>query len=260
MLDPGTMMLIGGGMSLAGGLFGANAQAKAARDAAKAARFTPWDVSTGVGSATFGPNRQISTSLAPEYEAMRQGLFGQLGASPMDMAGTQFGRYMSFLDPQQQRERSTLENRLFAQGMLGSTGGAQRAQALSQAHQGAITDAASRSMSEGLNYQTQLLNTLFGIEQLPMNLANMGMTAGGRSSAAGASQAPYIMGQAAPASAFGNFLGSAGQGMMMSGMLNPGMPQGTAAAPSPMFMMQDPYANAMLSGGPSSYYNLSGGV
>lgn len=64
--------------SAIGGLFGGKGRKKAAAAYAEAAKFKPYNLSTPFGGVSFA-NGQAATTLSPEYQQLRQSLFGALG-------------------------------------------------------------------------------------------------------------------------------------------------------------------------------------
>lgn len=131
----------------------------------QATAFQPFTVTTGAGTAQFGP--QGGLTLTPEQQALSTGLqqqaagmvgglgaaapqFGQvsqqaltqaLGAlqQPTPTAQSLFGQLQTMQAPEQERQRLALENRLAAQGRLGTQtaayGGTPEALALEKAIQ-----------------------------------------------------------------------------------------------------------------------------
>jgi len=139
--------------SAAIGLYSANkqkkAQAQAGREAKEAAdlaykRSLPWDVQGAFGQAEYDEDgRQLTMGLSEpwqgEYDLAMAGAGKQRGfiagmeADPM-AAGQKFYEMQKALyAPEQEKDRLSQENRLLAQGMLGSTGGASRIEALRKA-------------------------------------------------------------------------------------------------------------------------------
>lgn len=136
-------------------------------DVTGALEFTPYSVSTGFGAGQIGPQGQYATTLSPEAAAIQRSLLGQaqtsagaLGGAPtgygqlestalqqaQSLLGTQtptaqslFEQIQSIQAPEQERQRLALENRLAAQGRLGTQtsmfGGTPEALALEQAIQ-----------------------------------------------------------------------------------------------------------------------------
>ena len=102
----------------------------------------PFNSTTGLGSANFTGDGNINTSLDPRFLGIQNqflggssGALGQLGAfgnnpfqasQPFDLQGTtqnQFNLLEGLQQPSRDQATLDLEERLFAQGRLGSTGG-----------------------------------------------------------------------------------------------------------------------------------------
>lgn len=174
--------LLGAGLGIAGGLLGAKKSK---------ARFQPFDINTGFGSvdATQGG---LTTNLDPRFQAISDqllgqagGLFGQLQGDPSIAADDLFQQAQALVAPEQARARASNASQLFAQGQLGSTGGALRTGAL----EGSIADAQSQlalqSIFDAQRLQDQLLNRGLAaqsgslqLEQLPMGLLNASLSGG----------------------------------------------------------------------------------
>jgi len=109
----------------------------------------PFKSSTGLGSANFKGNGNINTSLGPRFLGLQNqflggssGALGQLGAfqtnpfqasQPFDLQGItqdQFNLLEELQQPSRDQASQGLEERLFAQGRLGSTGGTQQQSSL----------------------------------------------------------------------------------------------------------------------------------
>jgi len=91
--------------------------------------FTPYSVSTATGS-TFGVDQggSIQQTLSPEEQAQQQmlmqqatNMFGQAAAPMAETEQNVFNRMMELQNPAMERERAALENRLLAQGRLGTS-------------------------------------------------------------------------------------------------------------------------------------------
>lgn len=103
------------------------------------ARFTPFNVRSGLGDVTF-EGGQARYQLAAPYQAAadqmttlgRGFLSGITAGTPMDITNQAYGLLRGLSMPEEANQRASLENRLFKQGMLGSTGGAIRSQAFEQ--------------------------------------------------------------------------------------------------------------------------------
>lgn len=92
--------------------------------AAQAAEFQPFAVTTGTGTTQVGPGGGITQQLAQTPEAIQQGLLAQAlgqvgGATPT--ATDLYGQMAMMRQPEIERQRQELENRLFAQGRGGVT-------------------------------------------------------------------------------------------------------------------------------------------
>lgn len=171
--------LVGAGLSLAGGLFGGGGPS-----------FRPMNVSGPLGSFSYGRGG-MRMGLQPQAQEMMDRLFGgaALGleslSDPSQVAQDYFGRGMELLAPTQERARTALENRLFAQGRLGATGGQQQFGELMGAQERARTGLAQESLFRGLQargQQQQQAMQLFGggmqLGQLPMEMARLGLAGG----------------------------------------------------------------------------------
>ena len=140
---------IGAGVSLIGQKKAAKAQSAASDAASREAelayqRSLPWDVKGAFGEAEYDEEgRQLDMSLSQpwqsEYDLAMQGAKDQRGyiagmeADPMAAGQKFYEMQKAIYAPEQEKERLAQENRLLAQGMLGSTGGASRIEALRKA-------------------------------------------------------------------------------------------------------------------------------
>jgi hypothetical protein len=98
-------------------------QAATTAGAEAAVPFTPYTVSSGLGTTTVGPTG-ATTALAPEYGDIRTQALGQaaqtLGAiNPAQASQTLFGQLEGLQAPARQREQEQLLSRLGASGLLG---------------------------------------------------------------------------------------------------------------------------------------------
>jgi len=91
--------------------------------------FKPYSVTTATGSQ-FGVDQSggLTQTLSPEEQAQQQMLMGQatnmFGQASAPMAETEqnvFNRMMALQNPAMERERAAMENRLLAQGRLGTS-------------------------------------------------------------------------------------------------------------------------------------------
>ena len=138
-----TDALLGGGGAFAGGLLakqaydklgtiGDNAMTKMGQlgaDQLEQTAFKPYSVTTSTG-ANFGVDESggMTQTLSPEEQAQQQMLMGQatnmFGQAAAPLAETEenvFNRIMALQNPAADRERAALENRLLAQGRLGTS-------------------------------------------------------------------------------------------------------------------------------------------
>ena len=85
--------------------------------------FTPYTVTTGLGSTAISPEGMISTTLTPEQQAVQQSLLGQaqtLAGTAGPTASELYTQMQEARAPETERQRLALENRLAAQGRLGT--------------------------------------------------------------------------------------------------------------------------------------------
>jgi|DEB0MinimDraft_10_1074344.scaffolds.fasta_scaffold14889_2 hypothetical protein len=85
--------------------------------------FTPYTVTTGLGSTAISPEGVISTTLTPEQQAVQQSLLSQaqtLAGTAGPTAGELYEQIQATRAPETERQRLALENRLAAQGRLGT--------------------------------------------------------------------------------------------------------------------------------------------
>lgn len=103
--------------------------------------FTPYSITTGFGTGTIDPTTgQYSTTLTPEQQQLQQSLIGQattLAGTAGPTAGELYEQIQATRAPETERQRLALENRLAAQGRLGTQtamfGGTPEALALEKA-------------------------------------------------------------------------------------------------------------------------------
>ena len=212
---------LGVGVSLIGQNKAAKAQSEASEAASREAelaykRSLPWDVQGAFGGAEFDEEgRRLDLSLSEPWQAeydlamagaeKQRGFISGMEADPM-AAGQKFYEMQKALyAPEQEKDRLEQENRLLAQGMLGSTGGASRIEALRKAQ--AMQDL--EAQYSGLDKAQSMIDTYRGraatdlgmaetIGQLPQKYAETGRGIGtDLSSIAGT--AAELSGQAAQA-------------------------------------------------------------
>lgn len=133
---------------------------------------------------TFDPS-SINTpqSLNPNAPLMGQGLLNQaMGYNPQAAAQDRFQQMEALMDPYRQRERERMDESLFLQGRLGSTGGGVQQQN--------FQDAIERSRQQNaLNAISSSENTQNLLTQQGIGLARLGLGAQGQSFGQGLSNA-----------------------------------------------------------------------
>lgn len=207
--------------SIAGGLFGmessrrqagavtdaaetaANAQVRAAEIGADAAKFRPYNVYGGQGSATFD-GQNAYANLSPEYKALRDQYlnYGKQSAAglntydPNATAHDIYSKLRSLSDYQRQQDQAGLFDTLAAKGVMGlSNGQGQNPYARAFFDSQNNADLNREVQSYGLGQQmadAQLARSLkattagAGLDQMPLELLNLGGAFGGKQAAAGA--------------------------------------------------------------------------
>lgn len=171
-----------------------------AQQGAQAAAFQPFTVTSGMGTSAFGAGGGLTTQLGAQPQQIQQSLLGQLAGqtqlggagSPfaqqaMQGAGTALGQAQQPLGtaaeslyqqiratqtPEEERQRIALENRLAAQGRLGTQtaayGGTPEALALAKAQEEARASAALQARQMAGQEQQQALQQatgMFGLGQ-----------------------------------------------------------------------------------------------
>lgn len=92
--------------------------------ASQAATFEPFAVTTGAGTTSVGPGGGFTQTLSPEGQAIQEGLLSQaVGAIPQTQVSAQdlYSQIQQMRQPGYERERLALEQRLAAQGRLGTS-------------------------------------------------------------------------------------------------------------------------------------------
>jgi len=195
------------------GAYGANKAAKkqsaaADRNADKAyEQSLPWSMQGMFGGASFDEEgRMAYTELSPEmqeqYNAMMERSRGYADQiSQFDSGQMQEDFYQeqkALSEPGEQQDRLAMENRLYAQGMLGSSGGEGRMRGLqtAQSMKDLARRAEARSASEAQldrirGRQSSDFGAALQIGALPMDYANLGRGIG--SGMSGAAQSGAAM-------------------------------------------------------------------
>lgn len=158
--------------------------------AAEGTRFVPFTVtgSTGAGIATT-PEGGTTMTLSPEEQALQQQLFGGagqfIGQARQPIAQTEqdiFNRMLQVAAPERERQQLALEERLAAQGRLGTSsaayGGATPEQmALAQAQQQQLNQLGLQARQQALSEQQQAASLgqgMLGSAYMPQsNLLNV---------------------------------------------------------------------------------------
>ena len=171
-----------------------------AQQGAQAAAFQPFTVTSGMGSAQFGAGGGLTSQLGAQPAAIQQSLLGQLaGQTQLGGAGSPFAQQAmtgagtaltqaqqpintaaqnifeqirATQMPEEERQRIELENRLAAQGRLGTQtslyGGTPEALALAKAQEEARANAALQARQLASAEQQQALGQasgMFGLGQ-----------------------------------------------------------------------------------------------
>jgi hypothetical protein len=164
----------------AASLFGPSASDIAGQQAAGSA-YRGVDINTGMGSATFDQDTGYTSQLSPELMAIRDQLFGrvpeglqQFQTFDPTQAGALFTQRLDELAaPKEEANRLSLENRLFKQGLLSSTTGDDRRQALLEAQALAQGQRDLTGVQLGQDQQTRLFNQAMGFLNSGMNVADI---------------------------------------------------------------------------------------
>jgi hypothetical protein len=189
-----------GGLIASSGAKSAARTSAAAQDRAAQLAYEqslPWTVTGAGGEAGFDEGGRLANlTLAPELQNIYQGMLTRSGtwapmvqdiiADPFAAQQRLYQQQQALFAPEQQRERLALENRLLAQGMLGSTGGALRSQALSEAQgtQNLQRQIAAMTQAQGLidtylGRETSDIGQAAGLLNIPLQYANLGRGIGG---------------------------------------------------------------------------------
>jgi hypothetical protein len=177
----------------------------------------PWDVSGSLGGAKFdSEGKAISLSLSPEFKTQQEaylasatanrGWLGDIEGSPEDAAQRFYEQEMALVKPEQAVARGELDAQLYAQGMLGGTGGAARAAALAQA-QGNVRLQSRQSASDRVQgmidkYRARITGDVTGatdLGQLPLKYAELGIAQGEALRPAAIEGGKYLSGAATAA-------------------------------------------------------------
>ncbi len=256
----GTAILGGAGLSLLGGALGADAQRDAANAAANSAQWRGTGVTSGFGSVTPTKNPDgtwsYNTTLDPRYAAYRDQLFGmgqgflqQAQNYDPNQAGALFTKQLREQSaPSEQADRMALENRLFQQGLMGSTLGVDRYAALNEAQRRADVQREMQGYQLAQETQGNLFNR--GLQGIQAGTAIEGLTGDLMQQSIGASGGQQSGRQAGANFQFqagmnrgdmlSGFFGSLGQGLGNYGFSGGGGRQPIYGA-DPLFNYQQQY-------------------
>ncbi len=233
---PSPTVAVGAGVSLIGQRKAGKAQDRASAAAERQAelayeRSKPWDVEGAFGGAEFDEDgRQLNLSLSQpwqsEYDIAMAGAQKQrdyiagMEADPMAAGKKFYEMQKAIYAPEQEQARLAQENRLLAQGMLGSSGGASRIEALRKAQEMQDLEA----QYAGLDKAQSMIDTYRGrsatdlgmaetIGQMPQKYAQTGLQIGSNlgSAAESAAALSSSAAQARGASQANRWLGISGQ-------------------------------------------------
>ena len=127
-------MVWGAIIGAVGSYLAARKQSKAMKDAANAAKFTPYNISSLLGDVSITGNKlnitptgflnnflRTSVNKANKIDNVGLGFINQLNKfDPFEAAQTQFNRLEEILQPERDSARQQLQNKLLSQGRLGS--------------------------------------------------------------------------------------------------------------------------------------------
>lgn len=205
------------------GLLGANQQKKAANRAAdaqiqaaelqaEAAKFKPYNVTTGLGKSVFDTENNTATyELDPRLRDAQATMFdlGQQGlpttGNPEEAAQMLFDRYQQMAAPTRERSFAALQNSQFNNGTLGLAYGATQSglgasnpaleaylNAQNMADQNMFLTAQDKSrdyLTSDIARSQGLFTSGIGLEAPGMDALNAGITIGGRATAANSAAA-----------------------------------------------------------------------
>jgi hypothetical protein len=183
----------------------------------------PWGVNVmGLGGTmTDETGRVVGTYMDPRLQAIANNLYQRAGEQTGAISGTmpqEIGTqyYEQFLAPQLAKSREQqelgLEKRLLAQGMLGSTGGALRQQALGEALSANELQALGQSMQMGQNWydlmrqrEMQDIQNMMQMYNAPAQQLGLGAQIGSNIGAVASGIKPAMV-QTPPSGGFGSGL------------------------------------------------------
>jgi len=173
----------------------------AARIAADAAKFRPYNVRTALGGVTFG-DQTLGIDYDPALAAYRSALFRQAGAVlPQDIAAAEESEYQKLRTaaaPGVQQQYSQLGTSLFRTGRQGLDiyGSNPELRAFQQAQidkETQLREQAKANVAGRIAQSTGLFTSGVGVEQAMLQPLEIGAQLGGRSAAAGATAGGFLL-------------------------------------------------------------------
>ena len=205
---------------------------EAAAIAAEAARFKPYNVRTALGGVTFG-DQTVDIQYDPALAAYRSRLFGlSTGLLPSDVQQAEEAEYQrlrSAAAPGVSQQYSQLGTSLFRSGrqgldIYGANPELRAFQAAQIDKENQLREQARANIANRITQSTGLFQSGIGVEQAGLSPLEIGAQLGGRSAAAGASQAEALFrGNVAASQALS-------QGALQSGLISAQSQQGMFSA------------------------------
>ena len=208
--------IIGGGLSLVGSVLGAKKTASAAQSAAStgaagqveaaqiaadAAKFRPYNISTALGGVRFG-DQTVDITYNPALAKYRERLFGLATSTlPEDIRAAEEEEYRRLVAGSRgalEQQTAALGTGLFRSGRQGldiyGANPEMRAFAAAQMDRElALRQAAEQQVANRIAQSTGLFTSGTGVEQAMLQPLEIGAQLGGRSAAAGATQAQALL-------------------------------------------------------------------
>lgn len=205
----------------------AAAQAAAANRAADMAKFTPYNISSALGSVRFG-DQTVDINYNPQLAAYRDRLFGLAGSVlPEDIRAAEDAEYRRLLEGSRgalEQQTAQLGQGLFRSGRQGlDIFGANpelRAFAAAQMDRElALRQAAEAQVANRIAQSTGLFSSGAGVESTLMQPLELGANLGGRAAQAGAA-AGQLLSQGLQASALTQQRGGDAASQQLTGFMN----------------------------------------
>lgn len=183
--------------SMVGGPFGLTSEQQQVADMGSAFGNQAIDISGAGGGFIQDLGRQLAGTGQEFLQGARQ-------VNPDAIAANQFQRMQALLAPQREKANIATENRLLRQGLLTSSGGADRMGALAEANRMQDISLAQQALQQGMDVQGQLFGRGLAGMQAGGGLFGQGMQQqlAGLGAGFGFMQAPVNMQQ----QALGNFM------------------------------------------------------